>query len=101
MIEFRYPLILFFYAPALIIWFYWIINSRNKTKFEIKNTPYKPIIKDNIHNNIKSSKDLKIKTDNNNIDIKNKLNELSNKRDSEDLKSRLDLIIGNHNIIIT
>ena len=30
MIEFRYPLILFFYAPALIIWLYWIINSRNK-----------------------------------------------------------------------
>ena len=30
MIEFRYPLILFFYAPALIIWLYWIINSKNK-----------------------------------------------------------------------
>ena len=30
MIEFRYPLILFFYVPALIIWLYWIINSRNK-----------------------------------------------------------------------
>ena len=30
MIEFRYPLILFFYAPALIIWLYWIINSSNK-----------------------------------------------------------------------
>ena len=30
MIEFRYPLILFFYAPALIIWLYWVINSRNK-----------------------------------------------------------------------
>ena len=30
MIEFRYPLILFFYIPALIIWLYWIINSRNK-----------------------------------------------------------------------
>ena len=30
MIEFRYPLILFFYAPALIIWLYWIFNSKNK-----------------------------------------------------------------------
>ena len=30
MIEFRYPLILFFYVPALIIWLYWIINSKNK-----------------------------------------------------------------------
>ena len=30
MIEFRYPLVLFLYIPSIIIWLYWIINSRKK-----------------------------------------------------------------------
>ena len=30
MIEFRYPLVLFLYIPAIIILLYWIINSRKK-----------------------------------------------------------------------
>ena len=30
MIEFRYPVVLFLYIPSIIIWLYWIINTRKK-----------------------------------------------------------------------
>ena len=61
-----------------------LLESRNNQNFQINNIPYKPITKTNIPNNIKSAKDLQIKTDATNIDIKNKLNELSKKRQYDD-----------------
>ena len=71
------------YNPDVLNDFNKLLQNRDNQNFTISNKTYKPII-NNTPTIINNVKDLQINIDKSNNDIKNKLNELSQKRNYDD-----------------
>ena len=63
------------------------IKKRDKDKFKLKNIPYKNIINDNLKN-VKSSKDLIVKCDDDNSKINQQYNDIIHERKIKQTKSK-------------